>query len=351
MNTFNVEGRRAFTLVELLVVIAIIGALVELLLPAVQKAREASRRSTCLNNLTQLAKAMQMHVDAEGAYPGYVNAMGIPHGQHTRTPWVVYLFPYIEQDELYQRWSKGKHFQFQYVETLLCPSYPTIMEDDGPLTYVANCGENGDVDNPANGIFFDRSRRADLENPMDLGTESEDVRDAEDPDSDQPLLKMTFAYIQSRGDGTTGTLLFSESLKTVRYGYLGPTPTHDPYLSEYDSAPDSKQHFGFVWWQPRFIYGESRLPDWDKLRINGSVANSGYAMSRDITAQEAFPSSNHAGGVNVAFVAGHCRFLSDKIDQLIYCQLMTPNHKESTLQDAEGEKFERDLKQPTDGDY
>jgi prepilin-type N-terminal cleavage/methylation domain-containing protein len=350
MNTFYVGARRAFTLVELLVVIAIIGTLIGLLLPAVQKARESSRRSSCLTNLSQLAKAMQMHVDAEGFYPGYINALGIPHGQHTRAPWVAYLFPHIEQDELYGRWAKGKHFQFQHVETLLCPSQPTIKEDDGPLTYVVNCGETGEDDNPANGIFFDRSRRADMDVPAYLGTESEDVRDAEEPEDDQPLLKMTYAYIQGRGDGSTRTLMLSESLKTVRYGYLGPTPTRNPYLSEYDGRADSKHHFGFVWFQPQLVIGENRTTDWDKLRINGSLSG-GYAMNSDIPPEEAFPSSNHAGGVNVAFVAGQCSFLTEKIDQLIYAQLMTPNHKESTLRNVKGDKFERDFKQPADDDF
>jgi len=353
MNRARIHRRCAFTLVELLVVIAIIGTLVGLLLPAVQNARESSRRDQCVNNIKQLAIGLHMYEESEGHYPGYINAMGIPHGQHTRTPWLVYLFPYIEQEPLYERWSRGEHFQFQYVDGLMCPSNPAPVQDDGLFAYVVNCGETGTDDNPANGMFFDLSRRADLDNPDDLGVEAHDIRDhkEDDPDLDAPIVKMSFAYIQSRGDGATATLMLSESMRTVRYGYKGPTPTCVPYCSEYDSTPDNKHHFGFVWWQPRLTIGKDRVSFWDVLRINGNPTNPGYKLTSEITEQDAFPSSKHNSGVNAAFVAGHVRFLSDKIDQLVYCQLMTPSHKESTLMDPSGKVLERDFKQPTDDDY
>jgi prepilin-type N-terminal cleavage/methylation domain-containing protein len=80
-----------FTLVELLVVIAIIGVLVALLLPAVQAAREAARRSTCQNNLKQIGLALQMHHDAKGYFP-----TGAASGEGSM--WSYPLLPYLEQN-------------------------------------------------------------------------------------------------------------------------------------------------------------------------------------------------------------------------------------------------------------
>src|SRR5206468_4286961 len=84
--------RHGFTLVELLVVIAIIGVLVALLLPAVQSAREASRRSQCSNNIKQLTLAMLNYEDVYKTLPGGVGRWGCCWGT-----WQVRILPYIEQ--------------------------------------------------------------------------------------------------------------------------------------------------------------------------------------------------------------------------------------------------------------
>src|SRR5260221_13449051 len=114
--------RRAFTLIELLVVIAIISTLIGMLLPAVQKAREAAARISCANTLKQLGLAMHMyHTDQERLPPSRLTG--------GRATWAVLMLPYLEQDNLYRQWTLGWPYYQQspvarlsQVKGYFCPS-------------------------------------------------------------------------------------------------------------------------------------------------------------------------------------------------------------------------------------
>ncbi len=117
--------RYAFTLIELLVVIAIIAVLIALLIPAVQRVREAASRSKCINNLKQLALAVHSYHDAKKRLP----PSRLHVGSHEFASWAVIILPYIEQQNLYKEWDLRLKFSAQSavareteVPQYFCPS-------------------------------------------------------------------------------------------------------------------------------------------------------------------------------------------------------------------------------------
>src|ERR1051326_3987782 len=105
-------ARRAFTLIEFLVVIAIIAILIGLLLPAVQKVREAASRISCANNLKQIGLALHTYHDAHSRFPPNFSQYSYQDVTVPRPPdsnqgstfsWRVYLLPYIEQGNIWQQ--------------------------------------------------------------------------------------------------------------------------------------------------------------------------------------------------------------------------------------------------------
>jgi prepilin-type N-terminal cleavage/methylation domain-containing protein/prepilin-type processing-associated H-X9-DG protein len=160
--------RQGFTLIELLVVIAIIAILIGLLLPAVQKVREASARAQCQNNLKQIGLALHGYHDAYKHLPA-------PRGTHTPTQlftefrgWMCEILPFIEHDNLAAAmytnpWYLGFFATFNTpVPTFLCPSDPRdlthVPSGNGALTsYLGVTGSDtsaaAQIGGPTNGVF------------------------------------------------------------------------------------------------------------------------------------------------------------------------------------------------------
>jgi prepilin-type N-terminal cleavage/methylation domain-containing protein/prepilin-type processing-associated H-X9-DG protein len=262
-----------FTLVELLVAIAIIGMLIGLLLPAVQAAREASRRMQCANNLKQLGLAMHNYHAALNCFPpGFmaVNHLGEIRGGWA---WGVFLMPYIEQCPLQGKLSPTQYTLSQVISdpqllpmlqldlsVFRCPTSPMdkLREYQGGGQMVATANYTGcrgffsysgatHLQKRNNGVFYALS-----------ATRIADVR-----------------------DGTSNTIALGE--RTVLTAHL-----NDP----------------------------SKWPSWcgpGGLGIGSTVSSCVSVVLNHPTNMHGF-SSHHTGGANFCFVDGSVRYLSDTLD-------------------------------------
>jgi prepilin-type N-terminal cleavage/methylation domain-containing protein/prepilin-type processing-associated H-X9-DG protein len=389
------QPHKGFTLVELLVVISIIGTLVALLLPAVQQARETARNNTCKNNIKQLTLALQNMDTTTRKLPGYVNELFDPsspkdsqsnmHEVGRRASWIVMLFPYIEQPGLWDEWS-SRFLQDPSdpdsdpinpsapgIDILTCPSNVPEFLGQPWLAYVGNAGwafsdPNHDpntapdciqpvalnTEYAANGIFFDNFRNTNI-----IPSQARDGREG------HPPIQMSMAYISSN-DGTSKTMLVSENLHTWYWTYgLDPNDTdHDNQFEEQDNESrivDGKHLFGFVWTnQPNTVERINGDKRFDRLAECGltmpPASMEEFAVQATIQEPDyepyGWPSSNHPGGVNIAFCDGHIIFVGDNLDPTIYAQLMTSNRNKSKLFSGTGQDAvqDRNLKQPSDAD-
>ncbi len=143
-------ARRGFTLIELLVVIAIIAILIGLLLPAVQKVREAAARSKCSNNLKQIGIALHAYHDTNNKLPPGCTTDLPPYGTSGGgwgSSWKVYILPQMEQGPLFQRWvftGNSGYTNANNMPLVNRLTIPTYRCPSSPLPdFYATAGNNG----------------------------------------------------------------------------------------------------------------------------------------------------------------------------------------------------------------
>jgi prepilin-type N-terminal cleavage/methylation domain-containing protein/prepilin-type processing-associated H-X9-DG protein len=315
-----------FTLVELLVVIAIIGVLVALLLPAVQAAREAARRSSCKNNLKQLALGMVNHHDAQGHFPtggwGW-HWVGDPDGGFGLNQpggWIFNTLPYLEQQALHdlgsdgQPWVLTREQRLGAMEVLTTPlamtTCPSRRAGTNTFIYNGNGMHNANVP--------ERTARSDYAaNAGSMLCETEQFPRTYDaaksynwllqslPDPERLLNGISFQRSQIAlrhvTDGSTNTYLVGEKALTTTNYETGADPgdnetwctgfNNDNFRVTADGEPDAPEPLPPILDAPAYPQGAA--------------------------GQFAF-GSPHGGGVNMAYCDGSVHVISYEIDPVVH---------------------------------
>jgi prepilin-type N-terminal cleavage/methylation domain-containing protein/prepilin-type processing-associated H-X9-DG protein len=300
MLTFlRTTQRRGFTLVELLVVIAIIAVLIGLLLPAVQKVREAANRTQCLNNLKQIALAAHSYHDRERRFPTGARLAVLVGDRPTggTTLWVELLRD-LEQDNLHKKWDYYDNrnnvagvrnaTQAQVIKILLCPSDP-LPEPVSPITAAAPPWSHG---------FYGLSSYGG--NSGKRSTTFGGVPDYPRLTRDGIFFLESLIRLTDITDGTSNTLLFGE-----RYHRDPEFDRRRPVVwpSAWDTA--SVGQWGFV----AHAGANGSVTLHSAAPINYRVPPGGDFSTLEDRAS-AF-GSGHPGGANFAFADGSVRFLSE----------------------------------------
>lgn len=299
--------RRAFTLIELLVVIAIIAILIGLLLPAVQKVREAANRMSCQNNMRQLALAMHNYSLNNGYFPAAmysVVAPGNPSG--TRHSWRAFTLPFIEQGSLQSLYKFDRHWHAPenfdavqtQVKTFLCPSVPQRQSVTavGSLTYPSGLGGN------------------DYETTNGVKNGCLNPRYVNDLQSRGALYKNVPTRIDDIADGTSQTIMFVECGARPSL-FRGGKPTGLLHTEGYGWA-DHNGPFSLDGASPDGLVLES-----SSISASGAITGAAIRPMNATNQNEVY--SFHVGGSNVAFCDGSVTFVRESISLAVFAAMVT----------------------------
>jgi|SRR5579872_2654504 len=346
--------RNGFTLIELLVVISIIAVLMSLILPAVQSAREAARRTECLNNMRNLGLAFHNRVTGGGTTLSYgVFRTTDGAGMYA---WTVDLLPFLDRMDVANLWDRS--FSWDNVENssanpnpalaqlsfkvFSCPDDVSTVGQPGGLSCVVNAGYGdagdfcGNGNTPPPDDQFYEHESLNWNNSPQINISFTPIGSPNDPfdalvTRDSGLM-WTALYDPAGGiksfsnsfddirDGSSQTFLFTENLnagadaKSVSRSWANPNYQSCAFIIPLPCIPSNNGA------APQNIIFDAPAINLKKFpggKINGNLGTS--------EGQSPFPSSLHPGGVNVAMCDGSARFISETISLTVYAYLMTPS--------------------------
>jgi prepilin-type N-terminal cleavage/methylation domain-containing protein len=325
---------RGFTLVELLVVIAIIGILMSLLLPAVLSTVGASRRTTCTNNLRQLAAASALFESSKGRLPPSQEAL-FPANSFSNqrwASWFVLISQYADQGVIWNKWSDSSVASppKPYLSLLNCPAKGSPDTSRPSNSYICNAGLHPRpgidgaffaapfnfqiLQRTANCVFNDR---ANFLNQVSTNME----------------LLPRVSRADMKNDGTSNTALFSENLTAADWPADG---SSDPQVTPFPVTAAGPARSTLMVWIYAIENGATVDPNpitktvipastvAGHMKINGKGTGSHPAETWR-------PSSQHSGVVVMAFADGSTRTIHEGIQYHIYQSLLTPDNSKSDM--------------------
>ena len=275
--------KHGFTLIELMVSIAIIGVLVSLLLPAVQSARDAARRTVCKNQLHQLALAMHNYYDVHGFFPAGAYVMGPSFPMQSGWGWGAMLLPFIEQNAIYTQINFGAGTATGGNLALIGRSIPAFRcpsELGNDVIKVTPIGEQ----------------------PYQLASGNY-------CGSEGILTSMTCTRIAQITDGTSQTLLIGERLVQP------PGPSILPFTSA---------------WCGQVAFAD----EYDSASVPYLYPDANHPINLSPTDPLCF-GSWHPQGANFALADGSCVFLNNSLDGQTFVALGTPSGGETINLDTQ----------------
>lgn len=286
------RGIAGFTLAEVLVVVAIIGALLALLVPVVQQARETGRRNTCIHNLRQVSLAMRRYDQINEFLPGWRNRIEVSSISASPPPnfpsWPVMLLPHLDETDVFTTWTSGTTPNAPYIPVFVCPSSGGGSTTVPVLSYAGNAGSanSGSRSLRASGVLVDNTF-------VDPATSSK--------------VRVSLDEVAADDGGETTLLLAEKSIAPGSTGFSqGSWSVVLPTVSgSFTFGTDPVPAFGIVADPPAEV-------------INSSSLGPPGLVNQ--------PSSNHPGGAVVSFCGDRVTFLSNSLAPQVYAQLLSSKH-------------------------